>query len=423
MNPINELGDILKKMLTMDGISIQTAEIEDNKLNKIKLGLSDYYLYVPRDTDYNKIYSIKRIAELFLNENMQNIENGRYLAHFSALIEDMLNTYKASPHEDDLGIESFNFLNGLMDYAIIRNDALLINRNIDKYTLKTSLLKLKNQDEFCMFVKSGEVFGIRTAHFQAVLACNTEIDDMFKVLLKVKLAYLNNLYENEIYLIELKRINLQLEETVRARTMEIRNKNKLLEAEKIKLNQANAKLIELNTYLDSLSRIDPLTRLSNRRDLQERFENKIKEPLAQQRSLIIGDVDHFKSINDNFGHDCGDQVLIRIASIMTNNIRNGDLISRYGGEEFVIFLNEADYDYSSAVVERLRRILENEKFEYNGEEFHVTMSFGFFNFQGELDFARCFKLADQALYKAKKQGRNKVVSIQYSPGQSDDLGC
>jgi len=414
MKQIEELADSLRQLLSLETLTVKTEEFDDLNYKKIRLSCSDYYLYIPAEVSYYTAYFIKRILEMVLNEYLKNIEKENYLAHFTVLVEELLETYRSYPSADYTGLDGFQFLNELMNYAIIKNDAVLFNKNIDKYTLDTSLLKLNTQDEFCMFVKNGEVFAAKTQHFKAVLSCDTEIEDIIKTALKVRLAFLNKLYENEMYLQELKNINTQLEQTVKSRTLEIENKNRLLEEEKIKLNHANTKLTDLNAYLDSLSRIDPLTKLSNRRDLQEKFEHEIKKSKRKPASfsLIVGDVDFYKTINDTYGHECGDQVLIRIADIFRGNLRSEDLIARYGGDEFVIFLPETDYDYAYMIIERLRRMLENEVFEYNGNKIHITMSFGLFNFSGEFGFTQCIRCADEALYKAKSGGRNQVVSIK-----------
>ncbi|MFL0195250.1 GGDEF domain-containing protein [Clostridium sp. WILCCON 0269] len=220
-------------------------------------------------------------------------------------------------------------------------------------------------------------------------------------------------YENKFYLKELKSINLKLEKIVKYRTREIENKNKLLEREKRKLNEANFKLTRLNMYLDNMSRTDPLTRLSNRRDLRQKFEYEVKKNRTRpiSFSLAIGDVDFFKSINDTYGHGCGDLVLKKIASIFKKNLRKEDVISRYGGEEFVIFLPETDLKHSFYTVENIRTVIEKQVFQYDGNIFRMTMSFGLVNFNYNISFTECIERADAALYEAKVRGRNRVVLI------------
>lgn len=229
---------------------------------------------------------------------------------------------------------------------------------------------------------------------------------------KVLELFIKEHYESTLYLKELKTINLGLEKAVKYRTREIENKNKLLEQEKCKLNKANLKLTKLNMYLDNMCRRDPLTQLSNRRDLRQKFQYEIKKTGTRPVfSLAIGDVDFFKSINDTYGHGCGDEVLKKIAYIFKDNLREKDVISRYGGEEFVVFLPETDLKCALSVIENIRCMIENEVFEYNGQTFHMTMSFGLVSFDHSISFIECIERADSALYEAKVGGRNRVVLI------------
>ncbi|WP_368490910.1 GGDEF domain-containing protein [Clostridium sp. BJN0013] len=280
-----------------------------------------------------------------------------------------------------------------------------------------NLKKLCNLDDLfisqeninnCKYIK----IKLNYSNYYLYISKNTNCNTLKHIRNILKL-FVKEHYENKLYLRELKRINFKLEKAVKYRTREIENKNKLLEQEKCKLNKANLKLTRLNMYLDNMSRIDPLTKLSNRRDLRQKFECEIKKISTRPTSfsLAIGDVDFFKNINDTYGHGCGDEVLKKIACIFKNNLRKEDVISRYGGEEFVIFLPETDLKYALSIIENIRSIIENEIFEYNSEIFHMTMSFGLVNFNHSVSFIECIERADSALYEAKVRGRNRVVLI------------
>lgn len=414
MNTINTIADSLKKAVNLDILFVSKDDIKNDKCNKIKLYNSDFYMYISKNSSYNTIYFIKQILENFLIQYKECNYNKEYIAYFKTAINELLDASKSYANEGYIEAKSFTFLNEKINYCIVKDDVVLYNRNIDSITLVTSILKLKKQDEFSMFVRKGEVYGCSVQHYKTILSCDSEIEDIIKNAIKVRLVFLNKLYENELYLAELKNINFALEEAVTERTKEIENKNIMLEEEKNKLNEANLKLIEVNKKLHDLSRTDSLTMLSNRRDIQEKFYIEVNKSKIKQMpiSLIMCDVDLFKSINDRFGHECGDQVLVKIADLFSNNLREKDHISRYGGEEFVIILPEADFAYSNIVAEKLRSILEAEIFEYEGEQFHVTMSFGLCSFFHEINFSECIRQADLSLYKAKNEGRNKVVSIQ-----------
>lgn len=137
--------------------------------------------------------------------------------------------------------------------------------------------------------------------------------------------------------------------------------------------------------------------------------NKCKvtgEPL----SLVIFDLDHFKKLNDGYGHDAGDYVLKEMAAVIrANGIRELDVFARYGGEEFVILLPKTNLKQSFEIAERLRKLIENKEFIYDGKRLPVTASIGVADYrQGVTTGTDLFKRADEAVYKAKEGGRNQV---------------
>ena len=127
-------------------------------------------------------------------------------------------------------------------------------------------------------------------------------------------------------------------------------------------------------------------------------------------TLVIADIDHFKSVNDTFGHPAGDEALRCLARNLNESLRNSDIVARHGGEEFGILLTETPIADAVAVVERLRRMVETLVVEYEGKAIRMTTSFGlaFFNPESKLSKEELFKLADTALYEAKRRGRNRV---------------
>lgn len=127
-------------------------------------------------------------------------------------------------------------------------------------------------------------------------------------------------------------------------------------------------------------------------------------------SLIIFDLDHFKKLNDNYGHDAGDYVLKEMAQVIrVGGIREQDVFARYGGEEFVILLPKTNLKQSFEIAERLRKLIENKEFIYDGKRLPVTASIGVADYrQGVNSGTDLFKRADEAVYKAKEGGRNQV---------------
>ncbi len=153
--------------------------------------------------------------------------------------------------------------------------------------------------------------------------------------------------------------------------------------------------------------IDPLTHVYNRRKFSELLDQEIERVEKHNKSLsiVMLDIDHFKKINDTHGHDVGDYVLKRMTKLIRENIRDEDILSRYGGEEFAIILPERNLKGAIAVAERIRKVIESACFDKVG---HVTISAGVSDFMQGDNRESVFKKADNALYIAKNGGRNRV---------------
>ena len=148
------------------------------------------------------------------------------------------------------------------------------------------------------------------------------------------------------------------------------------------------------------------TYYNNKSELEVKKSKVTGDPL----SLIVFDLDHFKNLNDNFGHDAGDFVLKELAELIRNNgVRDLDTFARYGGEEFVILLPKTNLKQSFEIAERLRKLVEEHDFNYEGKILPVTASIGVSDYrQGVVTGIDLFKRADQAVYKSKEGGRNQV---------------
>jgi diguanylate cyclase (GGDEF)-like protein len=186
---------------------------------------------------------------------------------------------------------------------------------------------------------------------------------------------------------------------------------------------------EVQRYKE-LSLTDYLTGLFNKRYFQTRFIEEVTRARrsSYDLSLIFCDIDYFKRINDRFGHHIGDEVLRTTAQILSGGIdeldiisrlRKSDIIARYGGEEFVIILPETGKRGAAIAAERLRREIENYTFTLEGEEAHITMSFGVAELSpADKDHTEIIKNADYAMYKAKNSGRNRVEVYPSDEDQS-----
>ena len=184
--------------------------------------------------------------------------------------------------------------------------------------------------------------------------------------------------------------------------------------DKTSLYKTNFKLEKLNVELRDLSNRDPMTRSFNRRYFYEESNKMLSLSLRnnQDISLVILDIDKFKNINDTYGHSIGDDVIILLARKLEEFVRNSDVVFRFGGEEFVILLNNACIDNGYNVIEKIRKKIEELEIDTKKGKLHFTISAGVSQFCELVDVSdieNTLKRADDALYIAKENGRNKVV--------------
>ena len=175
--------------------------------------------------------------------------------------------------------------------------------------------------------------------------------------------------------------------------------------------RTHLKLRNLMKRLEYLARTDQLTGLSNRRDILTKIEQEIFRYQRNKRTfiLIMCDIDHFKTINDTYGHDTGDCILINVAQALKEAVRNYDTVGRWGGEEFLIVLPETELADGIQVAEKLRLNVESKEFYYNEKKLKITISFGVSIYEDGMTIDTCIKRADERLYIAKETGRNKII--------------
>ncbi len=181
----------------------------------------------------------------------------------------------------------------------------------------------------------------------------------------------------------------------------------------------NAKLYR---ETQELAVTDGLTKLYLRRPLLERLDAEVARAFSGNSpfSLLMIDIDHFKSVNDTFGHPAGDKVLRSVASIIKANVRDVDMCGRYGGEEFIVLLPETPKEGSLIVAERIRLAVATQLFDLRGEQRSVTVSVGCASLPGDARDAReMIARADEALYFSKENGRNKVSGWDPSLGEKE----
>jgi len=223
---------------------------------------------------------------------------------------------------------------------------------------------------------------------------------------------------------ELSQVQLSLERaTLEAR--EARRHSELLNVKNRQLAEAHSELERraneleaLHAQLQEQAERDPLTGVHNRRYLARALERLTRERSAGQLSLAVLDVDQFKTINDRFGHAAGDEVLIRIARLLCDHLRESDSIIRSGGEEFIILMPGTAPQAATACCERIRRAVNTEPWSSVADGLSVTASLGVATTDRPNDLEAVIRLADGRLYEAKRNGRDRVVSEPSGAGGS-----
>jgi diguanylate cyclase (GGDEF)-like protein len=208
----------------------------------------------------------------------------------------------------------------------------------------------------------------------------------------------------------------QLDATVR----ELNRTNQDLLREIEERKKIEAALRESEEKYKQLSITDPLTGLFNRRHFYELAATEFDRSSRHLRpiALIIYDLDSFKNINDTFGHVAGDAALQHIAALSGNEVRKIDILARYGGEEFICLLPETGLQKASLVAERMRSAIESQPLQQQGQAIAVTASFGVAAVEKSIEARESYmshiqaiiKQADEALYKAKESGKNRIVA-------------
>jgi diguanylate cyclase (GGDEF)-like protein len=181
----------------------------------------------------------------------------------------------------------------------------------------------------------------------------------------------------------------------------------------LQIEEKNARLAENNTLLQALSTTDPLTELPNHRALLSTLKQELERAQRYDRpcSLLFLDLDHFKALNDGYGHAAGDAVLRAFAGVLSTTIRNMDTAGRWGGEEFVAILPEATAEEALDIAERIRKAVSFSTFDISGG-LHLTCSVGVACYpEHAADQDALLTAADQAMYGAKRLGRNQVRMI------------
>lgn len=227
-----------------------------------------------------------------------------------------------------------------------------------------------------------------------------EIEDMMRAFSEGGVDYVSKPFHTEEVLA---RVNTHLT---------LRFQQKVLALQNEELKEKNALIIEQAEKLERLAAKDFLTGLSNRRDFLDKAHQEEKRFKRTKRdfAFIMLDIDHFKSVNDTFGHECGDTVLVAVAQSLEKNLRGQDILARWGGEEFICLLPETGLGGALYLAEKMRKSIADATYTCGTGNFALTVTLGVSVYNGKGSLEACIGHADIALYEGKQKGRNQVRS-------------
>lgn len=179
----------------------------------------------------------------------------------------------------------------------------------------------------------------------------------------------------------------------------------------VEIKQMQRQLIQEKENLDIIASHDPLTGLLNRRSMETHLSDVLDTARKTDASfsLILGDIDDFKKINDTYGHSAGDQVLVSVSQTICSQMRENDFACRWGGEEFLLLIHSGE-EVGMYVAERIRRSIESSVIHTDNQDISITMTFGISGYKPDCSMDKLIQMADQNLYNGKRKGKNRVVS-------------
>jgi len=328
--------------------------------------------------------SIKENFIKYASKTRETALTSETLSHKSRVIEDIIQ--KMVTHYN--GIVSYKVNQVTIILSLLLTTIFIASLSISIYLRKLVTSNLQRVGEATQKIAKGEI--------------NTRITPITKDEFGQLASSINHMADAlEISAIEMKELNEQLEDKVTVRTNELNEAKKALEA-------INQQLIAEKVRLIEIASTDELTGLFNRRAIIRTLDEQIKISARYQRPLtiMIVDIDHFKNINDQYGHIAGDEVLKKLALIFMSSIRNVDYVGRFGGEEFIFVFPNTSLEDSKHLIERIRSEVISSKFTL----FNIQLTFsGGVSEYVEGTSMELIHLADKRLYLAKESGRNRIL--------------
>ena len=262
------------------------------------------------------------------------------------------------------------------------------------YSISERLAILTNSEDFT----TDDIEQLKNDAMTRLEKSEAEFEELFDSIVVEWNEYANMLDLDNVEMIDIRGLEKRARKTSRALSLVMDVENQSIQDE--------------NTNLKSEALVDPLTGVRNRRSYQREAQHELTRvrSASQGAGVVVADIDHFKRVNDDFGHPAGDAVLANVARLLEGSLRANDRIYRIGGEEFVILLIDCDMDSATFVCERIREVVASSPVMFEDKVIDVTLSQGLVVVPATCDLPldKIFQLADQLLYDAKTNGRNRV---------------
>ncbi len=382
--------------LKLQNISIQTKLFE-LKLRKIrqldaKINILEILNHATLDTDYMVVMSNYKLIGIISQTDIINNIDPKILMEKQTVGNLMLQYTVITIYENETTIHATKLMNEQHIDSIVVLDQ--DNKPVGIFTTKDFLNIIHLDCDLNMPVKTFMSSPIQTTPYDTTISDALEFirQKRFKrlVITNVQGKIAGIVTQSEL----LRIVNNKWMDIIKEKGSE--------------LSKINEELITKTNQLERKASTDFLTKLYNRSkfDSMVNYEiHQVKRYSSRNLSLLLIDIDDFKYVNDNYGHDVGDKILQEIAHIITISSRQSDVAARWGGEEFVLSLPETNIEQAMLVAQKIRLTVQNHKFV---QDLHITCSVGISMFHTTDSYQTLFKRVDEALYKAKNSGKNRV---------------
>lgn len=414
---LTEAGKLLQKQ---KGLPDQLRRDLRELLGKVEAPSATVHAFLPHLNDLTKLYQHALETKLQLSSN--NADDDRYSHICRQISVELTNLLSELAFAEDNAAEMDKIRDSLLEKLPI--DALL-EACLKTISIIITSINNERQSAEHFLLKLNDALSCVQQSVVSSLSTSTELKEKMQLLnqqIEQQIVHLGEASERATSLEQLKAL---VSDKLSAITGSLREKEQLEQQERqnlrLTLGDMERRLDELETEASSFKKRisdqsfrslqDALTEIPNRAAFDERYQLEIKRWQRYKKPLcvVLADVDHFKSINDNYGHSAGDKTLKVIAKTLKLNLRETDFLARYGGEEFIILFPESSLSELEVPLNALREKIRKIPFKFKNVSVPITISFGATQFGSEDTSRSAFDRADEALYEAKRAGRDKVI--------------